>query len=292
MMSNPKTQLLFIGLALLLVCCSRPYSKEQIDLLFEPITSKYGIEIVYEIDETFTPIWAGGGGAHAEYCTLEPIEKHVLVRYPQILEEALAKYPVHVIKNYLNGVYFAGLLKDGVLYVGGTFDSTRRIVYLVDHGRSPAQRHVYSFHHEFSSLLLSRHGWLLNPWLEQHPEGFRYRSQMYEDSKDVYADTSLFGTKADYEKGFMNPYGQTNFENDFNEYAAMVFAYPEKFKQIMNQYPRVRCKFLVFLDFYQKIDPIFTEAYFFGTQASDHDNRPASSADCVESPSSAGARLK
>jgi len=111
-------------------------------------------------------------------------------------------------------------------------------------------------------------------------------------SEDVYAGTSLVGTEADYEKGFMNSYGQTNFENDFNEYAAMVFAYPEKFKQIMNQYPRVRCKFLVFLDFYQKIDPIFTEEYFFGTHASDHDNRPASSADCSESPSSAGARLK
>jgi hypothetical protein len=292
MMSNPKAQLIFIGLALLLLCCSRPYSKKQIDLLFEPITSKYGIEIVYEIDETFTPIWAGGGGAHAEYCTLEPIKKHVLVLYPQILEEALAKYPVPVIKNYLNGVYFAGLLKDGVLYGGGTFDSTRRIVYLVDNGTKSVQQAMGTFHHEFSSLLLFRHGLLLNPWLEQHPEGFRYRSQMYEDSKDVYANTSLFGTKADYEKGFMNPYGQTNFENDFNEYAAMVFTYPEKFKQIMDQYPRVRCKFLVFLDFYQKIDPIFTEEYFFGTQASDHHNHPASSAYCGQSPSSAGARLK
>jgi hypothetical protein len=289
-MSHPKTQFLFIGLALLLVCCSRPYSKEQIDLLFEPITSKYGIEIVYEIDETFTPIHMSGGGAHAEYCTLEPIEKHVLVRYPQILEEALAKYPVHVINNYLNAVYFAGIIEIRGLYAGGTFDSTRRIVYLVDHGRSPAQRHIYSFHHEFSSLLLSRHGWLLNPWLDQHPEGFKYRSQMYEDSKDVYADTSLFGTKADYEKGFMNPYGQTNFENDFNEYAAMVFTYPEKFKQIMDQYPRVRGKFLVFLDFYQKIDPIFTEAYFFGTQAQEDDDSPLPVAE--SGPSSAVARLK
>jgi hypothetical protein len=289
-MSHPKIRLLFIGLALLLVCCSRPYSKEQIDLLFEPLTSKYGIEIVYEIDETFTPIWAGGGGAHAEYCTLEPIEKHVLVRYPQILEEALAKYPVHVIKNYLNGVYFAGLLKDGVLYGGGTFDSTRRIVYLVDNGTKSGQEAMATFHHEFSSLLLSRHGWLINPWLEQHPEGFRYRSQMYEDSKDVYAGTSLFGTKANYEKGFVNSYGQTNFENDFNEYAAMVFAYPEKFKQIMDQYPRVRGKFLVFLDFYQKIDPIFTEAYFFGTRAQGDDDSPLPVAE--SGPSSAGARLK
>jgi hypothetical protein len=292
MMSNPIRQLSFIGLALLLVCCSRTYSKEQIDLLFEPITSKYGIEIIYEIDETFTPIWAGGGGAHAEYCVLEPMHQRVLSRYPQILEEAFAKYPVHVINKYLSAVHFAGILKDGNLYGSGTFDSTRRIVYLVDHGTKSGQEAMRTFHHEFSSLLLARHGLFLNPWLEQHPEGLRYRSQMYDNDEDVYAGTSLVGTEADYEKGFVNSYGQTNFENDFNEYAAMVFAYPEKFKQIMNQYPRVRCKFLVFLDFYQKIDPIFTEEYFFGTQASDHDNHPASSADCGESPSSAGARLK
>jgi hypothetical protein len=44
----------------------------------------------------------------------------------------------------------------------------------------------------------------------------------------------------------------------------MIFTYPEKFKTIMNQYPRVRGKFLVWLDFYQMIDPIFTEAYLLG----------------------------
>jgi hypothetical protein len=289
MMSNQKKPLLFLGLALLLLCCSKTYSKEQIDRLFEPITSKYDIEIVYEIDETFTPI---RGGPHWEYCTLEPIDKRVLVRYPKILEEAFAKYPAHVINKYLSAIHFAGVIELRGFYFGGTVDSTRRIVYFVDDGTQSGQEAVGTFHHEFSSLLLARHGLFLNPWLEQHPEGLRYKSQMYDNDEDVYADTSLEGTESDYEDGFMNSYGQTNFDNDFNEYAAMVFTYPEKFKQIMDQYPRVRCKFLVFLDFYRKIDPIFTEAYFFGTHASNHDDGPASSADCGESPSSAGARLK
>jgi hypothetical protein len=44
----------------------------------------------------------------------------------------------------------------------------------------------------------------------------------------------------------------------------MIFTYPEKFKKIINEYPRVRGKFKVWLDFYQKIDPIFTEAYLLG----------------------------
>jgi hypothetical protein len=55
---------------------------------------------------------------------------------------------------------------------------------------------------------------------------------MYDNDEDVYADTSLEGTQSDYEDGFMNSYGQTNFDNDFNEYAAMVFTYPEKSREL------------------------------------------------------------
>jgi hypothetical protein len=67
-----------------------------------------------------------------------------------------------------------------------------------------------------------------------------------------------------YEKGIVTNYGITNFSNDFSEYSAMIFTYPEKFKEIMDQYPRVRGKFIVWQNFYQSIDPIFTEEYMFG----------------------------
>jgi hypothetical protein len=62
----------------------------------------------------------------------------------------------------------------------------------------------------------------------------------------------------------MRAYGQTDFENDFNEYSGMIFTYPQKFKKIMKQYPRVRGKLKVWLELYQKIDPIFTEKYLLG----------------------------
>ena len=84
-------------------------------------------------------------------------------------------------------------------------------------------------------------------------------------SWQTFNESSLDGTESEYEKGFMNTYGQTDFENDFNEYRAMIFTYPETFKQIMARHPRVRGKFLVWLKFYQEIDPIFTEEYLLGT---------------------------
>jgi hypothetical protein len=64
----------------------------------------------------------------------------------------------------------------------------------------------------------------------------------------------------------MDTYGQTSVENDVNEYAAMIFTYPQKFKEIMDQYPRVRDKFLVLLEFYHNIDPKFTEEYLLGNK--------------------------
>ena len=67
-----------------------------------------------------------------------------------------------------------------------------------------------------------------------------------------------------YERGVVTNYGLTNFSNDFSEYSAMIFTYPDQFKKIMSQYPRVRGKFKLWLAFYQKIDPIFTEEYLLG----------------------------
>jgi hypothetical protein len=99
-------------------------------------------------------------------------------------------------------------------------------------------------------------------WLEQNPKSFKY---LYETNKNK-ADVQITGkgTKADYEDGFITDYGRTTFENDFNEYAAMIFTHPQKFKRIMNQYPKVRGKFQILLEFYHKIDPIFTEEYLLG----------------------------
>ena len=263
-----KHLFLIIGLPMLLQGCTTTYTHEQIEEMFASITSKYGIEIVYEIDEKFSPIWAGGGGAHAVYDKLEPIDKRVLARYPKILEEALSKYPVHVVKKYLNAVYFAGDIKSRNIYYAGTVDAFRRIVYLVDDGNITAYN-IGTFHHEFSSLLLARHGFLLNAWFDQHPEGFKYRGEIYDlvDQESMYADTSTISTEADYADGFMNTYSHTNFENDFNEYAKKIFTDPEEFKRIMHQYPRVRGKFCVFLDFYRMVDPIFTEAYLLGSES-------------------------
>lgn len=247
---------------------NRTYSKEEINHLFEPITSEYGIKIVYKIgDDFFSPLKNPHIPAGPpKGSKIRPIRHRVLLRYPDLLQKAFNRYPSKVIKNNLNAIYFARDIDDGDLKYGGTYDPFRRIIYLVDNGVKNDEKAMYAFHHEFSSLLLSRHSFFVNPWLDNNPKGFVYLTEKYNSWKAMEKDVEISkkGTEEDYEKGFIRAYGQTDLENDFNEYSAMIFTYPQKFKKIMNKYSRVRGKFKVWLEFYQKIDPIFTEEYLLG----------------------------
>jgi hypothetical protein len=247
---------------LYLIYLHKTYTKEEIDAFFEPITSKYGIKIAYEVDADFLTPWE-------ESPIIEPIRHRVLVRNVDILQTALERYPVQVIKNHLSVINFAGQItkKYGVNY-GGFYDEFKSSIYLIDNGSQTPDDVISTFHHEFSSLLLKRnHPFDANLWTVNNPNEFEY---LYETTKDfvkTYNSVShLGGTEVEYEKGFMDTYAQTSVENDFNEYAAMIFTYPQKFKKIMDQHPRVRGKFLVFLEFYQNIDPIFTEEYLLGNK--------------------------
>lgn len=244
----------------------KEFPKEEIDALFEPIISRYEIKIVYEIGENFfsplenPPIPAGP----PRNSKVKPIRHRVLMEYPEILQKAFDKYPDKVIKHYLNSIYFAKEIDDGDLKYGGTYDPFRRIIYLVDNDTGNVVQAIHTFHHEFSSLLISAHSFFLNPWTDNHPKDFKYLEDIYDTWDAMREARKRFTENYCYERGIITNYGLTSFSNDFSEYSAMIFTYPEKFKKIMDQYPRVRGKFLVWLEFYQKIDPIFTEEYLFG----------------------------
>ena len=254
------------GNKLFLVYINKTYSEKEVAQLFDSITTKYGIEIVYKVGESFfsplenPPIPAGPG----RNSKITPIRHRVLAHYPTILHKAFEKYPVGVITEYLKGVYFAAEINEDGLKYGGTYDPYRRIIYIVDNGNQE-DHSIYAIHHELSSLMMARHSFFINPWTDNNPKDFNYLLDSNDNVLEVYRNISLTGTDVDYENGFVTDYGKINLENDFNEYSAMIFTYPDKFKKIMQQYPRVRGKFLVWLKFYQKIDPVFTEAYLLGS---------------------------
>jgi hypothetical protein len=256
--------ILIFGVTTLLSACANSYTKEEIENLFEPITSKYGIKIVYEIGKEFlSPVETiGPPPGPAKDSKVKRIDDSVLIRYPRLLQKAMEKYPVQVIKNHLNAIHFAKDIDQGGFHYGGSYDPYGRVIYLVNKGHQSDDLSIAIFHHEFSSLLLKGNGFLLNPWTDQNTEGFKYLTEIRKSWNEI--KTTGDGKPSDYEMGFVTDYGRTSFENDFNEYSAMIFTHPQKFKKIMNQYPRVRGKFLVWLAFYHEIVPIFTEAYLLG----------------------------
>ena len=247
---------------------NKTFTKKEIDALFEPITSKYGIKIIFEVGDDFfspltnPPIPAGPN----RKSTVVPIRHRLLSKYPQVLMTALDKYPVRVITNSLNAIHFAGEIDQFGFKYGGSYDPFRRIIFLVNDGGQTDDLAESVFHHEFSSILLNRHTFFINPWEAVNPKEFKYLYETYGNFKNLPNSIALNGkgSEEDYMDGFLDDYSRTDFENDYNAYSAMIFTYPEKFKKIMNQYPRVRKKFLIWLEFYQKIDPIFTEKYLFG----------------------------
>ncbi len=243
---------------------NKTYSKDEIAMMFEPITSTYGIDIVYEVDDTFLSSLVNPGlpAGPSRDSIVQPIRHRVLARYPRLLLEAFGKYPVRVIKQHLNAIHFAKDINQHGFRYSGSVDPYRRVIYLVDDGWKDDRQAMRTFHHEFSSLLLNQKSLLLNPWIEQNPKDFKYLVKKVKHWDEIKITGQ--GTQPIYEKGFVTDYGQVSFENDFNEYSAMIFTYPDKFKQVMEKYPRVRGKFLVWLKFYKKIDPIFTEEYLLG----------------------------
>ena len=161
---------------------SKTYSKNELDRMFEPIVSKYGIKILYDVGGDFfsdlaDPIIPAGPAPNS---MVKPIRHQVLIRYPRLLKIALDKYPIDIIKRYLNTIQFAGETDaDGFKY-GGTYDPFRRIIYLVDDGSKNDDQAISTFHHEMSSLFLKRHSFFVNPWIDQNPKGFKYLREIYD----------------------------------------------------------------------------------------------------------------
>jgi hypothetical protein len=51
-------------------------------------------------------------------------------------------------------------------------------------------------------------------------------------------------------------------ENDINTFAQNIFSPSENFWKIADGYLRIKKKVKILIDFYNKIDPMFTEDYF------------------------------
>lgn len=180
-----------------------------------------------------------------------------------ILERALKKYPLQVLKADLKAVYVLAELRYSGVITSGTNSLSSVYLKIGDVKKGFTDAHIEGvFHAEFSSILLRNHAPDLdqNAWDAVNPPGFKYLGNGVDAVKQKVAGTALRDEL--HEQGFLVEYAQSTLENDLNGFAKMLFNGEAGLWEVAARFPKIRHKLDLTLAFYQKIDASFTEAFF------------------------------
>jgi hypothetical protein len=184
-------------------------------------------------------------------------------RARKILGRALAKYPPQVLREDLKAVYVLAELRYSGVITSGTNSRTSLYLKIGDERKGFTDAHIEGvFHAEFSSILLRKHARHFDQaaWQAVNPPGFAYLGNGVDAVKQKKAGLTL--REAMHQAGFLVEYAQSTMENDLNGIAKMLFNGESALWEIAARFPKIRRKLDLTLDFYQKIDPAFTEAFF------------------------------
>lgn len=184
-------------------------------------------------------------------------------RATNAIRSGLKKYPAKFLNSNLTIVYILGDLNFYGVKFGSTYSYTK--IYLT--GGPIAQGYTNEYiegklHHEFSSILLNKYRNLFKEsnWIEANPQDFVYgrggANAIKNNQSSEIVDKELLP------KGFLNSYAQATLEEDFNEFAQFLFLGDKEIWNYANTYPRIKSKLDLFINFYQTIEPSFTEDFF------------------------------
>ncbi len=171
-----------------------------------------------------------------------------------LLKIAMNKYSSKAIGN-LKKVYVVGKL----FFYGENFTGTNtgKDIYIATKKNDNIEK---TFHHEASSVLLRLNPFIFdkNKWQQISPASLQITGPqgVKQGLSSVNFNLKLLPF------GFLCDYALTNWENDFNMYAENIFAGGKEFWALVDQYPLVRKKTDMIIEFYYKIDPVFSENYF------------------------------
>lgn len=196
--------------------------------------------------------------AKAESLGADQMERSV-----NLVREAMAPYPLSLLKKEVRKVYVLKTLKFYGLDYGGTNSSDT--VYLTNQGPELGYTDAYvrgSFHHEFSSILLRNHPRFLDQaaWKATVPADFHYGAGGTEALRAGKASISEDPDLA--KRGFLTQYSTASQEEDFNMLAEGLFSGEHRFWTLVDGHELLKEKVQVVISFYAKLDARFDEAFF------------------------------
>jgi hypothetical protein len=159
-----------------------------------------------------------------------------------------AAYPKEVLHKYLRGIFLLSSLNCSGKPYGGTYAEKSIYLNIYDHTlRSWLDK---ALHHEFSSVLADATKFSFSNFAAISGHS-KYDSTIEYDCLTamncrIIRDDLL-------EKGFLNDYGRTSYENDFNTYAEALFIEPSDLKFLARKYPLVNKKYQVIKKFYNDL---------------------------------------
>ncbi|MHB8280721.1 MAG: putative zinc-binding metallopeptidase [Candidatus Humimicrobiaceae bacterium] len=179
----------------------------------------------------------------------------------KIIKEALEIYPLGFVPQHLKKLFIIGN-EIKIENENATALAIDKTVFLTNGGNNNEIVYLIGFHHEFNHVLQDTYKELFDSyyedWQSNNPEGFEYYG--YERYKDEYYNKEEWLKM--YKDGFISSYSMVSYNEDLAEIASRAFANDPIFWKSIKNYPRIRQKFELMVDFYNKIDPSITLEYF------------------------------
>lgn len=222
--------------------------------------TRSGVDIVFRADQSIFPASWRRAPINAQ---ADPIDQGEVARSRQAVETAMAKYPAQLLRDNLRAVYITKNIKFYGLVYGAT--NSGDAVYISNSGRRAGYTDLVlegSFHHEFSSILLRNHHSKISEskWNELNPSDFEYLGTGVDALRQGVSSTSYDPQLA--RQGFYSQYSMASFEEDFNILVEMLFVGDADLWKGSEEFPPLRAKLNLVIDFYQALSPVYTESFF------------------------------
>lgn len=251
--TNPFSRKLVL-ISVFFLCSYAVFAQADTTIKGIRISFYYSVSIFPESWQT-SPINARG----------EKIDPAEIQRCRSVIIKGLNKYPVNALQKDLKIIYFLKSMSFYDVGYGGT--NSTDALYLTNSGESQGYSDLYleqTFHHEYSSILYRNHSQFINEteWKNANSEGFSYNDPENGVGAIRNNESSQNLDSLLCKKGFLTQYSLSGLENDINTFAQNIFSPSPGFWQIVDHYPRIKKKVKLLIEFYNKIDSLFTEEYF------------------------------
>ncbi len=190
------------------------------------------------------------------FTTTQPLSPHFFKHHKAIVQKELQKYPQGLLDNNVENIFLCvscTIFGDGA---GGFFNPLYPSDVMVGYSSlSPWNQEIV--HHELAHLFWHRHGTseIRTKWVSAN--GVPYKG----------SDWELISSSPEMrQQGFISPYSQKNFSEDFAEVAAWLWTDPKSLFEESQRHEALRKKTVLTIEFYQRLDPRLDVDYFLNLQ--------------------------